>query len=124
MRKRYNRSQLNVGSILGAAGLLTNAEMYRCIGDECSARRLISIAVEEFPGIEALRQYEANLHESLQTIVWSDILIPKSVPTQPTRSSATRKKLSKLNRRRSADMDQAPGGHRRSRQDARKNKLK
>lgn len=99
IRKRYNKGQLNVGSILGAAGALTIAEMYRRSEDQDAARRLIAWAVEEFPGLAKLREYEASLDGPLQPVVWWEILLSTPALNSNLGDSNTPQKLSKLNRR-------------------------
>jgi len=99
VRGRYKNNQLNVGAILGAAGALTIAEMYR-LADDCStARRLIALAVDEFPAIAQLRAYEADLQESLTPIAWWKILVPESTSIPISTDSNGKAKLAKLNRR-------------------------
>lgn len=98
IRKRYEKQRLNVGKILGAAGALTVAEMYRVSGNEVAARRLIARAVEEFPAIAQLRKYEASLKPSLEPIVWQQILLP-SASSSSSVSNTSVKRLTKLNRR-------------------------
>ncbi|WP_260436125.1 hypothetical protein [Burkholderia sp. Bp9143] len=68
IRRRYGSKKLNVGTVLGAAGALTIAELYRLAGDEDSARRLIARAIDEFPGLARLREYEANIGDSVPPI--------------------------------------------------------
>jgi hypothetical protein len=99
MRRRYGEKKLNVGTVLGAAGALTIAEMYRLAGDEAATRRLIARAVEEFPGVARLREYEADLGDSPSSIVWWKILFPEPEPSTSSPASGQTKKLAKLNRR-------------------------
>ncbi|QCP48327.1 hypothetical protein FAZ95_03480 [Trinickia violacea] len=99
VRRRYGEKKLNVGAVLGAAGALTIAEMYRLAGDDGSARRLIGRAVEEFPGIARLREYEASLDDSISPISWWKILWPEPQSSTSPAASERAKKLAKLNRR-------------------------
>jgi hypothetical protein len=98
MERRYSSEGLDAGPILGAAMALTVAEMYRPT-DEGSARRLISWAVDQFPGLRTLRKYETSLTANeLAPIQWRDILLPNKV--SDATSPVTRpKRLEKLNRR-------------------------
>ncbi|CAE6754022.1 hypothetical protein [Paraburkholderia nemoris] len=99
IRKRYDKRRLNVGVVLGAAGALTVAEMYRLDGDESAARRLIARAVEEFPGIAHLREYEASLQPALEPILWEKILLQIPTPSAGSPEHPHARKLTKLNSR-------------------------
>ena len=99
LRKRYDRKRLNAGIVLGAAGALTIAEMYRLAGDDDDARRMVAQAVEEFPGFHRLHEYEANLESTLQPILWEQILFPAHAESQPPANANAQVKLAKLNRR-------------------------
>ncbi|OBR53099.1 hypothetical protein [Paraburkholderia tropica] len=99
LRKRYDKKRLNVGTVLGAGGALTIAEMYRNAGDTAAARRFIARAVDEFPGLSRLREYEANLEATLRPVQWQQILLPAPVePASPARGQVSAKST-KLNRR-------------------------
>lgn len=97
-RRRYESGHLDVGALLGAAGALTVAELYRTV-DETSARRLVSWAVDQFPSIRRLREYEATLAtDGFQPILWWKILLPeREIPPPPTTGQS--RKLEKLNGR-------------------------
>jgi hypothetical protein len=56
-----NRTNLSIGPLFEAMMLLSLAEMKRVNDEEDSARELISLAVEYFPGHLALREFEASL---------------------------------------------------------------
>ena len=99
VQRRYGEKKLNVGTILGAAGALTIAEMYRLAGDEVSTRRLIARAVEEFPGVARLREYEASFGDLTSSIEWWKVLFPEPVSSTSSPASEQTKKLTKLNRR-------------------------
>ncbi|WP_175995725.1 hypothetical protein [Burkholderia stabilis] len=96
-RFRYRDKRLNAGSLLGAAGLLAIAEKYRLAEQDTEARRLITRAVEEFPGMARLREFESRLGEELPTIGWWEVLLPERVTSAESKNSAARKRLTKLN---------------------------
>ncbi|WP_322046642.1 hypothetical protein [Paraburkholderia sp. J67] len=96
---RYRDKRLNVGSLLGAAGLLTIAEAFRQAGDDHEARRLIARAVEELPGLTRLREFEAQLGEELSEIKCWKILLPEVATSEDSGVAAPRKKLTRLNAR-------------------------
>ncbi|NRE46387.1 hypothetical protein [Burkholderia pseudomallei] len=99
IRRRYGGKKLNVGTVLGAAGALTIAELYRLAGDEDSARRLIARAIDEFPGLARLREYEANIGDSIPPIAWWTILLPEPESSTSSATGSQPNKLIKLNRR-------------------------
>ncbi|PXX38267.1 MULTISPECIES: hypothetical protein [Burkholderia] len=99
IRRRYGGKKLNVGTVLGAAGALTIAELYRLAGDEDSARRLIARAIDEFPGLARLREYEANIGDSVPPIAWWTILLPEPKSSKSSATGSQPNKLIKLNRR-------------------------
>ncbi|MEI7296246.1 hypothetical protein WCQ02_29235 [Paraburkholderia tropica] len=99
IKSRYRDKRLNVGSILGAAGLLAVAEKFRRDGDDKEARRLIARAVEELPGLAELREFETRLGEEIPPIGWWEILLPERATRKDSQNSAPGKKLSRLNTR-------------------------
>ncbi|MFA8324523.1 hypothetical protein ACEPT7_09125 [Burkholderia ubonensis] len=96
-RLRYRDKRLNAGCLLGAAGLLAIAEKYRLAEQDEEARRLIARAVEEFPGMARLREFESRLGEELPTIGWWEVLLPERVTSAESKNTAARKRLIKLN---------------------------
>lgn len=98
-RLRYRDKRLNAGSVLGAAGLLAIAEKYRLADQDADARRLIGRAVEEFPGIVELREFESHLGEDLPSIGWWQVLLPERAPSPPAKNAEQNKRLTKLNKR-------------------------
>jgi hypothetical protein len=98
-RLRYRDRRLNVGSLLGAAGLLAIAEKYRLAGQASETRRLIGRAVEETPGMARLRAFESQLGEELPPIGWWEVLLPERVASAESGNTAAGKRLTKLNTR-------------------------
>ncbi|SDI13108.1 hypothetical protein SAMN05216466_12774 [Paraburkholderia phenazinium] len=96
---RYRDKRLNVGSLLGAAGLLAIAEKFRLAEQDREARRLIARAVEEFPGMARLWEFESRFGEELPPIGWWEVLLPEGVASAESKNMATGKTLSKLNAR-------------------------
>lgn len=99
LRFRYRDKHLNAGSLLGAAGLLAIAEKYRLGKQDKEARRLIAHAVEEFPGMARLRDFESRFGEELTPIGWWELLLPERVVSAESKSTAAGKRLTKLNTR-------------------------
>ncbi len=80
MSQRYHKRGLNVGALFGAGMMLFVAELYRAHGNEDKCRELVSRAVEDFPGMAALRTLEEKIKGGpIDPIVIDDILIPKRV---------------------------------------------
>ncbi|MBJ9625736.1 hypothetical protein [Burkholderia multivorans] len=99
MERRYSSEGFDAGPILGAAMALTVAEMYRPT-DEGSAHRLISWAVDQFPGLSKLREYETSLTKNeLAPIRWWDVLLPSQASDATKSVTRPIRRLEKLNRR-------------------------
>lgn len=98
-RFRYRDKHLNVGGLLGAAGLLAIAETFRRSGQDKEARRLIARAVEEFPGLVHLREFETRVGEELPPIGWWEILLHERATSVETQNLTTGNKLTRLNAR-------------------------
>jgi hypothetical protein len=98
-RLRYRDKHLNAGSLLGAAGLLAIAEKYRLAEQDGEAHRLIARAVEEFPGMARLREFESRFGEELPPIEWWEVLLPERVASAQSKNTAAGKRLTNLNTR-------------------------
>ncbi|CAE6696497.1 hypothetical protein [Paraburkholderia domus] len=99
-RLRYREKRLNAGSLLGAAGLLAVAEKFRLAEKDNEARRLIARAVEEFPGMARLREFESGLEKSLPSIGWWEVLLPERTSNARSKDAEPKNRLlTKLNRR-------------------------
>ncbi|MFX1803061.1 hypothetical protein PWR66_05290 [Paraburkholderia sp. A1RO-5] len=98
-RFQYRDKRLNVGRLLGAAGLLAIAEKYRLSAHQEDARRLVARAVEEFPGMAKLREFESALEKGFPPIAWWEVLLPERTSNALSNDPEPKKRLTKLNRR-------------------------
>ncbi|WP_288393088.1 hypothetical protein [uncultured Herbaspirillum sp.] len=79
LQQRLNKTGVDAGPLYGAAISLYLAEMHRITGNEKKARQIISQAVEEYPGLELLREFEIAIENSpLSQINWREILVQSS----------------------------------------------
>lgn len=76
--QRFHKKGLDFGPLIAAALLLWIAEQYRTYGDQPRARQLIACAVEEYPSLKTIREFERDLseHDELPEIHCSRILLP------------------------------------------------
>lgn len=80
--QRFKKDGLNAGPLIGAALILWVAEMHRAAGNPLRARQLINDAVEEYPRLKVLAEFEAGPMGEMPQINWRKLLVPSTVPTK------------------------------------------
>ncbi|OBU25583.1 hypothetical protein [Photobacterium aquimaris] len=75
--KRDNRFSFRAPVLFEAGMILSLAESYRVKEDLSTAVNLVSMAVENYPGHEALIQFEQDFKLESKPIEWQTILMPK-----------------------------------------------
>ncbi|WP_432454840.1 hypothetical protein ACRRS0_05140 [Agarivorans sp. QJM3NY_29] len=76
--KRDNRFSFRAPVLFETGMILSLAESYRVNKEFSTAVDLVSMAVENYPGNEALRQFEQDFKLENRPIKWQTILMPKA----------------------------------------------
>jgi hypothetical protein len=75
--KRDHKFSFRAPILFEAGMILSLAESYRVNEELSIAEELVAVAVENYPGHEALRQFEKEFKLESKTIKWQTILLPK-----------------------------------------------
>lgn len=78
-KTRDNKLKFRAPEVFEAGMILQLAERYRIAKDYDNALRLISMAVETYPGHTQLRQLEIDFQESYLPIEWENIFLIKNI---------------------------------------------
>lgn len=80
MGQRYHKNGLNAGPLFGAGMALYVAELYRDSGNEVRCRELVSEAVENFPGMKGLSEFETKIKtDPIPKIDVDVVLLPPKI---------------------------------------------
>ncbi|WP_129779436.1 hypothetical protein [Peristeroidobacter soli] len=76
-RRRAAASGLRFPRAFEAAMALELAERYRCAGDMKGCEIIVALAVENYPGLSGLLEFEMNLQPTVP-ISWRDVILPRA----------------------------------------------